>query len=163
MRRLILPVMLIVVAACQEPGVAPLTDEDIAALGALRAAYVQGALSGDADAQAAQFAEDAIYYPPDTPALQGRAAIRAAAAAEAPGMTVQDFTITSLEVDGYGDLAFDRGTWTDTIVIEGMAEAITMTGSYIAIARKQADGSWLWTSCIAGTDAPMPQFEEPPE
>jgi ketosteroid isomerase-like protein len=79
-------------------------------------------------------------------------------------MTVQEFTITSLEVDGYDDLAFDRGTWTSTYVIEGMAEDIAMTGSYIAIARKQADGSWLWASVISGTDAPMPpQFQQPQE
>ena len=162
MRRLILPLMLLVVAACQ-PGVAPLTDDDIAALGALRAAYIQGTLGGDADAQAAQFAEDAIYYTPGSPALEGRDAIRAAAAAEAAAVTAQDFTITSLEVDGYGDLAFDRGTWTGTYVVEGMAEDIAMTGSYIAIARRQADGSWRWTSCIVGTDAPMPPQFQPPQ
>ena len=40
---------------------------------------------------------------------------------------------------------------------------ISTTGSYIAIARRQADGSWLWTSCIAGTDAPMPAQFQPPQ
>jgi hypothetical protein len=45
---------------------------------------------------------------PDAPAIEGRAAIRAATEPD-PGITVQEFTITSLEIDGYGDLAFDRG------------------------------------------------------
>jgi ketosteroid isomerase-like protein len=108
------------------------------------------------------YTDDAVYWPGDTPAIEGKAAIRAASE-PAPGMTIQDFTLTSLDVEGYGDVAVDRGTWTETFMVEGMPEATTLTGKHVVIARKQADGSWLWTLLIWNTDAPMPQFAEPPE
>ena len=160
MSRLVLAAFALAFLAACQPGVAPLTDEDIAALNALRAAYIEGAQAGDVDAQAAVFAEDALWLGPDAPAIEGRAAIRAASE-PVPGMTVQDFTITSLEIDGYGEVAFDRGTWSQTAVAEGMAEPVTMTGKYVLIVRKQEDGSWLWAVDIWNTDAPMPQLEEP--
>ena len=159
MRRLTLAVLsLAFLAACQ-PGVAPLSDEDIAALRDLQAAYTAGVLAGDADARAAVFAEDAVWWGPDAPAIEGRAAIRAAIEPTA-GTTVNDFTTTSLETDGYGDVAFDRGTFTETYVSEGMEEAVTVSGKYVLIIRRQADGSWLWTVGIFNFDAPLPG---PPE
>jgi ketosteroid isomerase-like protein len=159
MRRLTLSVLsLAFLAACQ-PGVAPLTDEDATALENGRAAYIQATLAGDCDAQNATFAENAVVLPQDQPTVEGRAAIKAAC--EAEEATIQDFTLTSLEVDGYGDLAFDRGTWSETIVTEDMEEPLTLTGKYLTILRKQADGSWLVTVDIWNTDAPMPQPEQP--
>ncbi len=47
--------------------------------------------------------EDAVSLAQDSPVVEGWAAIRAGF--EAVG-TFQDFTVTSLEVDGYGDLAY---------------------------------------------------------
>ena len=158
MRRLALAgVSLVILTACG-PGVAPLTDEDIAALDALRSAYTEAVLAGDADAQAAQFTEDALWLGADAPAIQGRAAIRAAHEPD-PSVTVQEFTITSLEIDGYGDLAFDHGTWSQTYVAEGMAEPVTVVGKYVTIVRKQDDGSWRWAVDIWNSDAPMPRPE----
>jgi len=143
--------------ACQ-PGVAPLTDEDIAALNAMRTAHVEAVLARDVDAAVDVYAEDALWWGADAPAVEGRAAIQAAIEPQ-PGMTVQDFDITSIEIDGYGDVAFDRGTFRQTIVIEGAEEPITVVGKYVLIARKQADGTWLWTLDIWNADAPMPQPE----
>lgn len=161
MRRLTLPALsLILLAACQS-GVAPLTDEDITALNELRAAYAAGVLANDCQATAAVMAEDAVALAPDTPMVEGRATIRAACEAEEPEAAAQDVTMTSLEVDGYGDLAFDRGTWSQTYVTEGAAEPLTVTGKYVVIARKQADGAWLWTVGIYNFDAPLPQPEQP--
>jgi uncharacterized protein (TIGR02246 family) len=156
MRRVMLPLMLVAVGC--HPRVVPLTDEDLAALDALRADYVAGILAGDAATAAAVFAEDALWLHPYAPAVEGRAAIRATYEPE-PGVTVHDFTITSLAVDGYGDLAFDRGAYSETVVIEGVAEAITVTGKYVVIARKEADGSWRWTVAMVNHDAPLPQMK----
>ena len=105
------------------------------------------------------YAEDIVVLPPNGPTVEGRAASRAAC--EAGETTIQDFTLTSLDIDGYGDLAFDRGTWSQTIVAEGMEEPLTLTGKYVAIARKQADGSWLLTVDMWNSDAPLPQPEQP--
>jgi uncharacterized protein (TIGR02246 family) len=144
-------------AACQ-PGAAPLSDEDIAALNALKDAYVEAMLAGDAEALAALYADDATIMPADRPSVEGRAAIRDALQ-PVPGVTVQDLTFTSVETDGYGDLAFSRVTWSETQVVEGMEAPITLTGKSVVIFRKQEDGSWLFTVEIWNTDAPMPQPE----
>ena len=61
---------LTVLTACQ-PGVAPLTEEDIAALNALRAAYRQGAIAGNPDVLSAVYAEDAVLWGADKPATEG--------------------------------------------------------------------------------------------
>jgi ketosteroid isomerase-like protein len=156
MRRLTLSVLsLTFLAACQ-PGAAPLSDEDVAALNDLRDTYVQAVLAGDADAAAAMYADNAIVMPADAPAIEGRAAIRAYEAEEA---APQDFTLTSVEIDGRGGLAYDRGTWSWTGVVVDTAEAVTLTGKYVSISRKQADGSWLVTVDIWNADAPIPQPE----
>lgn len=158
MRRMVLAAFTLTALAACQPEVGPLTDEDIAALNTLRAAYRQGAIEGNPDALSAVFAEDAVVWSPDRPAIEGRAAIRAANE-PTPGVTVQDFTVSSLEIDGYGDLAFDRGTYSYTVVSEGAEEPLTMVGKYLVIARKQADGTWLWALDISNTDAPLPRPE----
>ncbi len=164
MRRII-PIVLALVlvvsvrTSAQEPGVAPLSDEDIAALNELRATYAEAVLANDCEAITAVSAQDVVLMPPNEPMVEGGAAYRdwcEAAASEPPP---QDFTMTSLEIDGYGDLAFDRGTWSQTFVSEG-AEPVTITGTYVVIVRKQTDDSWLWTVGIYNGDAPLP---EPPE
>jgi ketosteroid isomerase-like protein len=145
--------------ACQ-PGAAPLSDEDIAAIHDGIAAYTRAVLAGDCDAQGAMYSEDAVLLPQNQPVVEGRAAINAACEAEAAQFTIQRFTLTPLETDGYGDLAYQRGTWSEAFVAEGMEEPITLTGKYVSISRKQDDGSWLTTELLWNTDAPMPQFEE---
>ncbi|MDH3479783.1 MAG: hypothetical protein OEO20_15915, partial [Gemmatimonadota bacterium] len=64
MRHMILPLMLVAVAACQ-PGAGPLTDEDVAALQDLGQAYVRGFSANDAGAVAAVYAERATEMPPN--------------------------------------------------------------------------------------------------
>ena len=158
MRRLVFAVLSLALLTGCQPGVAPLTDEDIAALNNLTAAFVQATLAGDCDASNAVLAENAVLLPQDEPMIEGRAAM--IAACEAEEATVQDFTITSAQIDGYGDLAFDRGTWSETLVFEGMTEPLTLSGKYVLVSRKQADGSWLWTVLIWNLDAPLPQPEQ---
>ena len=155
MRRLTLSVLSVAVLAACQPGVAPLTDEDIEVLNDMRTAHVQATLAGDCDASYAMFAEDVVYLVPNDATVEGRAAMRALCE------PVQDFTVDSHGIDGNADLAFDRGTWSRTSMSEGVDEATTISGKYVMIARKQADGSWLWTVGIVNLDVPEPQPEQP--
>jgi ketosteroid isomerase-like protein len=98
--------------------------------------------------------------PANEPLVEGRAAYRDACEAEASQPAPQDFTIIPLGIDGYGDLAVDRGTWSQTSVSDSTAETVTVTGKYVAIARKEADASWSWTTVIYNYDAPLPQLEQ---
>lgn len=157
MRRLALAVLsLAVLAACQ-PEVGLLSEEDVAAIRNIATSYTQAVVAGDVDAVVAVYTENAVLLPPNTAMVQGRAAIRAAS--EADTLVTQELTLTSAEIDGRGDVAFDRGTWTWTGLAADTAEAVTETGNYLVIARKQADGSWLWAVDIWNSDTPLPQPE----
>ena len=157
MRRLALAVFsLTFLAACQ-PGAGPLSDEDVAAVRDLGTSYAEASLAADADAIAALYTESAVEMPPNMPTREGRAAIHAAY--EGEGGVTQEFAVTSLEIDGIDGLAFDRGTWSWTGIPPGMTEPATDTGKYLSIARKQEDGSWLWTRVIWNSDLPLPQPE----
>jgi hypothetical protein len=70
MRCIILPLILLVAVACQ-PGVGPLTDEDVAALRDLGQTYVRGFSANDAGTVAAVYAEGAVEMPPNIPARDG--------------------------------------------------------------------------------------------
>ena len=155
MRRLALVIpSLALLAGCQ-PGVAPLSDNDIGALAQLRAAYIEAVLANNCEAETAQTAEDIVFMPANEPMVEGRAAFTDLSETGVSQGPPQDFTITSLAIDGYGDLAVDRGTWSQMSAPEG-AEPVTVTGKYVVIARKQADDSWLWTALIYNYDAPLP-------
>ena len=133
---------------------APLTDEDLAAITALGQAYNEAVLAGDAAVIAAVYTEDATEMPPHMVARQGRAAIQEASEG-GPPMTA--FTITSKGVEGFGDLAYDMGTWTATMQMEGMEEPYQDAGKYLAICEKQPDGTWLMKAAIWNSDIPMPE------
>jgi len=89
--------------------------------------------------------------PPGAPARQGRDAIRAAHGTPRPG-----FSLTSVEVDGRDGLAYDRGTWSVAVPVAGTT--VADTGNYLAVLRKQDDGSWLFAIVIWNNDEPLPQL-----
>ena len=151
MRRLILAAAaLTVLAACQTPNT-NLTDEDIAEITNIATAYTQATRAGDADAVAALYTEDAVEMPGNQPARVGRAAIRATYGG------LNDLEVNMTELDGRDGVAYERGTWTQSVPVADTT--VGMTGKYLVILRKQADGSWLRTHAIWNTDAPIPQPE----
>ena len=153
MRRLVLAFLsLALLAACQ-PTDAALSEEDVAAVSNLATSYYEAVRTGDADGVAQLFSEDADWLPQNDVAHQGRAAVRTFH--EIP--PVPDLVLTSIEVDGRSGLAFDRGTWSRSM--PDADTTVAMTGKYLAVARKQTDGAWLWTELMWNTDIPMPQQE----
>jgi ketosteroid isomerase-like protein len=63
------------------------------------------------------------------------------------------------EVDGYGDIAYARGTYDETFTMGGSEEMEADVGKILAILRKQPDGSWLITRWITNSDLPLPSME----
>ena len=124
----------------EEPGIAPLSDEDISAIKATFDKYVECALSGDWDTFVDLFTEDTILMPPNEPILQGREAYREYMAMH-PAYT--EVSLPIVEIDGCGDLAFARGTVSVKIEMEGMPEPFQDIGKFLCILKKQKDGSWL--------------------
>ena len=157
MRRVIIPMVLFLAAACGPPDPA-LSDADVTALQNLKASYTRAVLAKDADAAAALYAEEAVLMPPNMPVTVGREAIREwFTAAFASGAEVSDFALTPVEVYGVDDLAYDRGTYSETAIVPDSPEPVVDTGKYMVIARRQEDGSWLWTVDMWSSDLPPQQ------
>lgn len=150
-----IPVFL--VACATGPG--PLSEEDVAAIGQVRESYRQAVLAANPAAVAATYTPDGVEMAPHMPLVGGHQAIQA----RNEGLVrVSDFQISSVETVGYGDLAFDRGTFTFTGTVEGVPAAVADTGKYLVIARRQADGTWLLARAIWNSDLPMPPGTDMP-
>ncbi len=131
-----------------------LADEsaDSAALKAIDEAWLAAYNSGDADALASLYAEDAILMPPGAPPAQGRAAIRDyfaedTAALKAAGMTMH---LDASPSGGFsGDLGWASGNYKAT----DSSGAVVDTGKYLSVYAKK-DGKWLYIRDTWNSDAP---------
>jgi len=139
----------------EEPGVTPLSDEDIAAIKALGPAVDEAALARDWKTLVAFFTEDVVLMLPNKPSIQGNSAMMEML--ESLTITHTEHKIRLIEVDGYGDIAYGRATYKETFSLEGVEEPIGDEGKILGIFRKQADGSWRIAIWIYNTDLPLPE------
>lgn len=139
--------------ACQPPAaeVAQLSEEDKAAIQNLLDRLVQAELAGDWEAVYAMYTEDIVEMPSNQPAIEGLAAVREWI--ESQDFTISEMTVTVADIDGRGDLAYLRGTFTETFVV-GEGQPTQSQGKYVLILRKQADGSWRIALGISNSDLP---------
>lgn len=150
---LVLVAVLLASAGCQ-PGAreaGPLPDTDVAAIQGVVDALMEADLAGDWDAVASLFADDAVFMMPDQPALEGRAAWRAMVERIQP--TIHAVTVNVADIEGRGDLAYIRGTYSETLSF-GENEPVDLEGKFIWILEKQDDGSWLVTVGISNSNRP---------
>ena len=148
--RLIVPGMILVLAACR---VAPpaLSEGDKTAIRAATDTFVANARARRDSANAQLYTENGSFMVPNMGIAEGRAAIRAHLAAF-PLMS--DFTLTPIEIDGRGDLAYVRGTYSFKIVGSDGHQVGEDHGKYLEVRRKQPDGNWLIVADIFNSDLP---------
>ena len=145
--------VLVSLAACQPPGPAALSEEDIAAIEVTSEAFLKAVLASDWTAVAATYTDDAVLMPPNGPAVEGRANIQTFFESFPP---LNEFNLSNVETTGRGDLAYVRGTYKMTIAPEGR-DKFDDSGKYLEIRRKQADGSWLIARDMFSSDLPLSQ------
>jgi uncharacterized protein (TIGR02246 family) len=136
--------------ACQPSGeeAGPLSAADVAAIEALIAAHVQAGLTGDWEAFYSHYADDAVVMWSNRPAIEGLAALR-----EVKLYRGAEYEVSPVEIDGRGDLAFVRATFSLLLDYEGAA---TNEGKLVWILRRGPDGSWLIAINISNSDLPLP-------
>jgi uncharacterized protein (TIGR02246 family) len=139
----------------EEPGVAPLSDEDIAAIKAWGPALDKAALAGDWGAVVALFTEDGMWMGPNGPIIQGHSAMMELI--ESLGMTVTEHKVDFVEVDGYGDIAYARCNYVENYSVEGVEKPIKEEGKALGILRKQPDDSWLMAIWMWSSNLPLPE------
>jgi uncharacterized protein (TIGR02246 family) len=113
-----------------------------AAIAAANAEFAQALVRGDARAMSAVFAEDAELIPASRPGfVSGRAQIEAFNAERLRARRYLDVVITSVHFGVSGDLAWETGTSRATIQ-QGDGAPVTVTGRYLAVWARGADGRW---------------------
>ena len=124
-----------------------LTDQDIAAIRETLDPWIQACIDEDWDRLLSLCTDDIVFMPPDAPMAEGRGAARAYLDTYPD---IKAFTASFTHIEGRGDLASARGTYTTTVEVEG--NAVTMIGKFVDTFRKEPDNSWHYTSVIWNND-----------
>jgi uncharacterized protein (TIGR02246 family) len=134
---------------------APSTEADQAQIDKLRDAFIVAFNAGDAEAIADLYAPDAVVMPQNQQAVTGHDAIVNVNKAMFDQYTPK-ISITSIETKIFGDVAFDRGTYTIELTPKAEGNPISDEGKYLIIIQRQADGSWKVIRDIDNTSKPAP-------
>ena len=157
---LILLFALLLGLACQpaEQAEAPPEDTtaaDVAAIQGIRDAYVAADNASDAAGIAALYAENAMFLPPNQPAVSGPAAVQTHYETIFSTMT-PTLAVSGRETRAAGDWGYDTGTFNLKLTPKAGGDPTEISGKYIVIAGRQMDGSWKITNMLFNSDAPMP-------
>ena len=133
-----------------------LSQADVTKINEVTQTWVKALLAKNWATAAGLFLDDAVLYPPNEPAVKGRAAIRAWLEKFPP---IKDFTASSVRVEGRDDLAYVLGTYTMTIAPPGAPGPVKDSGKWVGVERRQPDGRWLiavdiFSSDLAATPPP---------
>ncbi len=116
-----------------------LSQQEIANIHAFFKAHDESILSADWAKVALQYTEDAIRFPPGGDPIEGRIAIQ-------DGLEVVDryieFAPETIEIEGQGNIAYALANFTATFVLAGSSDPLSVSGTSIAILKKQDDNSW---------------------
>jgi uncharacterized protein (TIGR02246 family) len=149
----ILVVVIVASFGCQSQAIVGLTASDEAAIRGALDTEMNAANAADAAGWASIYAQDAIVLRPNAPAIQGREAIQQWLATFPP---ISNASGQGIEVVGYGDLAYLRGTYTMTFSLPGIPAPLEEQGKFLQVYRKESDGSWKLTREIYNSDLPLP-------
>jgi len=99
------------------------------------------------------YAEDAVRMPPEKPMLKGKAAILEEFKIRSEHYTYKpDNVVEDVQVNG--DLAFMRGTLGGTVTPKAEVEPFQQKGKWMAVYKRQVDGSWKCIADIYNRDHP---------
>ncbi len=119
------------------------SEIDAAAIRAMTDTHLDAILCNDPDAFLSTCTDDIQFFPPDVSPVLGREACRAYLK-DFP--TPQTFTAEMRSLEGEGDLAYSQGQ-----ALASFEDGSNTTFNWLAIARRQDDGSWkmardMWVS-----------------
>ncbi|UCC71860.1 MAG: DUF4440 domain-containing protein [Gemmatimonadota bacterium] len=149
-----LPALLVLVllgTACGAP--AEFSADDATAIRAVNEEMNRLALAGDWQAMSRHLTEDLVYMPPSLPVVEGRDPFLQWAASVP--IELHEMAVEIADIDGRSDLAFLRGSYSQTYTIAGSPEPISDTGKFVWILRKGVDGAWRVSTWIWNPDAPF--------
>ena len=105
--------------------------------------FVSAFKSGNADAIAACYAEDAIIWFPGGPMAKGRVAIRDGFAGFLANQTVKDVALKEIGHEEMGDTRTTWGTYSISRIDKTTQAASVDNGRYVDV-QKKINGHWLY-------------------
>ena len=93
------------------------------------------------EASTALYSADAIFIQPNGARVKGSAAIRRLYE-KVTSTFDSSLNFSSERVEISRDLAYDSGTYTETLVMRATHKSILNKGSYLTIYRRSKDGNW---------------------
>lgn len=104
------------------------------------------------DACVAQYAPDAEFINPDGSRVRGTDALRQLFTTVTATYN-SDLTFTSQRIEVSGDMAYDSGTYRESLTLRASGKAQQATGSYLTTYQRTRDGKWLiaeqvWTGSV---------------
>jgi uncharacterized protein (TIGR02246 family) len=141
MNRIAFPVVavLLACAGCASSGRQP----DVASqIRQLDVDWSRAAQDRDVERVLSFWADDAIVFPPGSPAVAGKAAIRefVSKSFQTPGFSIS-WKTTTVAVSRSGDLAYTTGTNRLTFSAPD-GKQVTVEGKAVAVWRREKDGTW---------------------
>lgn len=116
-------------------------EADITAIKKMFNQYTLGCETGDLDLWISLWTDNGIQMPPNEPAKIGKEQILARMKPLFDQFIIK-IPITCKEVRVAGDWAFSRGTYTLSTTPKAGGETTKVSGKYLTIFERQADGSW---------------------
>ena len=130
---------------------------DSTAIADLRQALEAAENAGDADAAADLLTDDAVLMVPDFPVQEGKPACTTFLR-DIMGWLSSEFlrhiTYVSSEVAVFGDVAFDRGTFSFTVSPRSGGDRSLVTGKYLWLLQRTGSGPWRAARLIVSRDDP---------
>ena len=150
--------------ACTKSGSGGTADADSAkqAIKADETKFNSDFKSKDLEGLLGHYADDAYFVAPGVKPANGSTEIRKAYAdgTSDPNFAVS-FASDKIEVSGSGDMAYARGRFTEKYTDPKTHKAMTDSGSYLTVYKKQADGSWKVMEDFAAADPDSAKAVEP--
>lgn len=144
-------VLLVIAFGCQQGG-GPITQADKDSIQSQLNAFGDNVRANGNPADL--YSDDAVSMPPHEAAVSGKTAIGDFHAnPDAPKVT--EFTLSSSEIEGSGNIAFARGVWSFKGTVNDTLE-VSDNGKFLVVYKKQADNSWKTYREIWNSDQPMP-------
>jgi ketosteroid isomerase-like protein len=143
----------LLVVGC-EPPQRPSYEEDLAAITEFNARYLGAINDEDIATLSSLTTEGHVILIPNREPIVGKAANDAANGGAFERFTF-DETWTPVETVIDGDLAFQRGTFTTIATPRGAGERLEVSGSFMRIYQRQANGEWRMTRDMFNSSAPL--------
>ncbi len=141
--------LVLAISGCAPPAVDTAAEE--AAIREMSVEWMNAANAKDVERMLGLYMDDTSLYPPNLAIVTGKEAIRThySQVLESPGF-VTSLEITNVGISSAGDLAYSTGT-SETTVNDAQGNPVTVREKWVAILKKQPDGTWksvldIWNS-----------------